>query len=256
MSVKPKKYLGQHFLIDKNIAFKIVNALNSDISNTIIEIGPGKGVLTEFFVQKNAQNYYAIDLDKESVDYLMVKYSECKDRIVHGDFLKDKILDDKPKPIAIIGNLPYNISSQIMFKIIDHIADVNQVVCMVQKEVAERLASPPGSKTYGILSVLLQVYFNIEYLFTVNEHVFYPRPKVKSAVIKFLRKENFKLHCDEKLFRTIVKMGFGQRRKMLRNSLKPLLKDIDDNKLFNMRPEQLAVADFIKLTNLISVSAH
>ncbi len=255
MDVKPKKYLGQHFLIDNNIANKIVDALDMEKSNSLLEIGPGKGVLTQIIIDRNINPYYAIDVDSESVQYLKTSFEEIKDNIIEGDFLKDNVLEKLQKPVAIIGNLPYNISSQIMFKIIENIDQVNNVVCMIQKEVADRFVSKPNTKVYGILSVLLQAYFDVKYLFTVSENVFHPRPKVKSAVIRLTRKQNYELSCSESLFKEVIKAGFGKRRKTLRNSLKDLLQDISkEHELLSQRPEQLSVNDFIDLTNFVALN--
>ena len=251
--VKAKKNLGQHFLTDTNIARDIVGSLSSNCSN-VLEIGPGMGVLTQFLFESKQLNTVAIDLDRESIDYLKNKYPGFKNQFIYGDFLKTDIgIIFNNEPFSIIGNFPYNISSQILFKLIDHREQIPELVGMFQKEVAERVAAPPGSKTYGILSVLLQAYYNIEYLFTVHEHVFNPPPKVKSGVIRLVRNEVTELGCDEGLFKKVSKTGFNQRRKMLRNSVKSLIQ-IDDftHPFMTMRPEQLSVADFVELTNAIT----
>lgn len=251
--VKPKKNLGQHFLTDKNIARKIVGSLKSDCSN-ILEIGPGTGVLTHLLFENTSRHTIAVDIDRESIDYLKAQYPAHSSQIIYADFLKMNLgeLFSEGK-FAVIGNFPYNISSQIFFKLIDYRNDVPEVVGMIQKEVAERLASPPGSKVYGILSVLLQAYYDIEYLFTVHENVFQPPPKVKSAVIRLTRNKVADLGCDEKYFKQIVKTAFNQRRKMLRNSLKSLIGDDGFSHPFlEKRPEQLSVADFVALSNAIT----
>jgi 16S rRNA (adenine1518-N6/adenine1519-N6)-dimethyltransferase len=253
MKVKPKKHLGQHFLTDQDIARRIVELLSMHQGyDTVLEIGPGMGVLTDFLIAHHAYETHLIDIDAESVEYLNKHYPELKDRIIKGDFLRlnlDSLFD---KPFAIIGNFPYNISSQIFFKVLDHKDKVPEIVCMLQKEVAQRIASPPGNKDYGILSVLLQAYYTIEYQFTVHEHVFHPPPKVKSGVIRLQRNEVKKLDCDEVLFKRIVKQGFNNRRKTLRNALKPfsLPEAMISDPLLDKRAEQLGVADFVYLTNL------
>jgi 16S rRNA (adenine1518-N6/adenine1519-N6)-dimethyltransferase len=247
--VRAKKSLGQHFLNDKNIAQKIADSLVRDKLKAIVEIGPGMGVLTQFLVNETVP-FHAIEIDRESVEYLKKEYHD-KEFVVSGDFLKLD-LSDFGEPLGIIGNFPYNISSQILFKVLDYKDRVEEVVCMLQKEVAERIASIHGNKTYGILSVLLQAYYNIEYLFTVHEHSFNPPPKVKSAVIRLKRNERRVLPCDEKLFKRVIKQSFNQRRKTLRNSLKNICLDLDSSaEIFNKRPEQLSVEEFISLTQLI-----
>lgn len=247
--VRAKKSLGQHFLTDKNIAQKIADSLVRDNLKAIVEIGPGMGVLTQFLVNETVP-FHAIEIDRESVDYLEKEYPD-KEFVVSGDFLKMN-LSDFGEPLGIIGNFPYNISSQIFFKVLDYKDRVEEVVCMIQKEVAERIASAHGNKTYGILSVLLQTYYNIEYLFTVHEHSFSPPPKVKSAVIRLKRNERRVLQCDEKLFKRVIKQSFNQRRKTLRNSLKNICLNLDGSaEIFSKRPEQLSVEEFISLTQLI-----
>ncbi len=248
-SVRPKKNLGQHFLTDENIAQKIVRSLN-DKNGNLIEIGAGTGVLSKHFVQK--QNFIIFEIDNESVEYLTINFPEFKNKIIDKDFLRYDILSVfKNQKFNIIGNFPYNISSQIFFKILDNRNSVGEIVCMIQKEVALRIAEKPGSKTYGILSVLLQAFYDIDYLFTVNETVFYPPPKVKSAVIRLTRNNVEKLNCNENLFLKIVKTAFNQRRKMLRVSLKSIV-DISkiNSELLTKRPEQLSVNYFVELTNL------
>lgn len=247
--VRPKKYLGQHFLTDLNIAEKIAGALEGDNFGTLIEIGPGTGVLTRYLLEREV-NFKAIELDKESVVYLKEQYPN-HDFVIEGDFLKVDLVGFDP-PVAIIGNFPYNISSQIFFKVLEQEHRVPQVVGMIQKEVAERLAAPPGNKIYGILSVLLQAYYSIEYLFTVHEHCFQPPPKVKSAVIRLKHNGRTVLPCDKTFFKKVVKQAFNQRRKTLRNSLKSICSNLDcTSTVFNKRPEQLSVEEFIDLTCLI-----
>jgi len=250
--VKPKKYLGQHFLNDKKIAYNIVDALVAENSFATLEIGAGMGVLTEFLLERK-NDTYVIEIDKESVDYLERNFIQLQDKIIEHDFLKfDLASYFNKQQIAIIGNFPYNISSQILFQVLNFKEYVPEVVGMFQKEVAMRIASPPGNKTYGILSVYLQAYYDIEYLFTVDEDVFIPPPKVKSGVLRFKRKENIVLDCNEKLFFRIVKAGFNQRRKTLRNSLQQIVKkEFATDDIFNKRPEQLGVEEFVYLTNLI-----
>lgn len=253
--VRAKKHLGQHFLNDEGIAKKIVDAMLTENSNNyLIEIGPGTGVLTKYL--KDQPNFYALDVDTESIAFLKENYPTIADHVIEGDFLKmdlsNLIGDNK---FNVIGNFPYNISSQIMFKVLEHRDKVDLVVGMFQKEVAERLAEKPGTKTYGILSVLLQAFYTIEYLFTVHENVFTPPPKVKSGVIKLRRNEVKKLECNEELFTKVVKTTFNQRRKTIRNSIKPLLTTPinTDSYLFDKRPEQLSVGQFVELTNLVDI---
>lgn len=253
--VKPKKSLGQHFLKDLNIAENIAKLLEIDSSNTdVLEIGPGTGVLTKF-VLDSYTNSYVIEIDTESVEYLKKNFSILSDnqRIIEGDFLEYDLGKKFKNNLAIIGNFPYNISSQIFFKILQHKNQVSQVVCMLQKEVAVRIASKEGNKDYGILSVLLQAYYDIAYHFTVDEHVFLPPPKVKSGVITLKRNSVEKLDCDEKLFFRVVKAGFNQRRKMLRNALKEFIKteEFKSESILDKRAEQLSVESFILLTQKI-----
>ena len=289
--VRPKKALGQHFLVDLNIARKIVDALSTD-HDVVIEVGAGMGVLTQYLIENQLDKLQVVEIDKESVEFLKKKFPELEEHLVLGDFLKYDIsqLSFRPKPIgeaekspaiegdlftrgecfrsaqvstplrsarndiAVIGNFPYNISSQIFFQILKYRNNVSECVGMIQKEVAERLAAGPGSKTYGILSVLLQAWYDIEYLFTVHENVFNPPPKVKSAVIRLKRNNVKELDCDEKLFVTVVKQAFNQRRKTLRNSLRSMIPaEIIDNEIFNKRPEQLSVAEFVELTRQFEV---
>ncbi len=249
--VRAKKYLGQHFLTDNNIAKKIVDALSVTGIETVIEVGPGMGVLTRDLIRLPIP-FYAIEVDSESVGYLNREF-EREGFLIEGDFLKLDLSNFRA-PMAIIGNFPYNISSQIFFKVLDLKSEVQEVVCMIQKEVAERIAAKHGNKTYGILSVLLQAYYDIDYLFTVHEHCFSPAPKVKSAVIKLRRNERSVLGCDEGLFFRIVKQSFNQRRKTLRNSLKNICSEIDfAQEIFRKRPEQLSVEEFVDLTKQIEV---
>jgi len=250
--VKPKKYLGQHFLKDKNIAEKIVNALTSEKIKNVIEIGAGTGILTGFLLEKDFL-LHIIEIDVESVDYLQEHFPELKNRLLNEDFLKFNLQNTFSDDIAIIGNFPYNISSQIVFKVLENKKIVKELVGMFQKEVAERITAKPGNKTYGILSVLTQAYYDTEYLFSVSEGVFFPPPKVKSGVIRLTRKETAELDCDEVFFKQVVKTGFNQRRKTLRNSLKSITQNIETtHELFNKRPEQLTYKQFAKLTNLIA----
>lgn len=244
--VRAKKSLGQHFLRDQNIARKITESL-LPVTDEVLEIGPGMGALTRILLASPSFSVRAIDIDRESIEYLHTELPEHKDRILYGDFLKMDITELYQKPFSVIGNLPYNISSQIFFRIIENRELVTQVVCMIQKEVAERISAPHGNKTYGILSVFLQTFYNIEYLFTVGEKVFDPPPKVKSAVIRLTRNDRKELGCDEKLFFQVVKTGFNQRRKTLRNSIRGLLPPGFESDYLSLRPEQLSVTDFLQL---------
>jgi len=248
--VKPKKHLGQHFLTDLTIAEKIVNALQADPDTGVIEIGPGTGVLTRLLI-KQYNDFTAFDVDVDSIGYLKENYPDYSHKFLLIDYLKHEMDDHK---VAIIGNFPYNISSQIFFKVWDDRSKVDEVVCMIQKEVADRICAPHGNKTYGILSVLLQAFFDIKYLFKVPPGVFNPPPKVQSAVIRLKRNGVDKLGCDDGLFKKVVKAGFGQRRKTLRNALKglnlPVLKG--DDEILSKRAEQLSVAEFIELTSKLS----
>lgn len=251
--VKPKKHLGQHFLKDEDIAVKIIDSLDIKSVN-IIEIGPGMGVLTKYLIKKPEKNLYVIDIDRDAVDYLKQNYPQLGDHIILGDFLHYDLQALFSEKFTIIGNFPYNISSQILFKVLEYRNQVPEVIGMFQNEVALRVAAKSGNKTYGILSVLLQAYYHIEYLFKVDEMVFSPPPKVKSAVIRLRRNDVVSLDCDEKLFKHIVKTAFNQRRKTLRNALKGI--DIDNRytsmELFNKRAEQLNVSDFIKITQYVN----
>jgi 16S rRNA (adenine1518-N6/adenine1519-N6)-dimethyltransferase len=261
--VRPKKFLGQHFLKDQNIAAKIVEALQAPglAEEIVVEIGPGTGVLTQFLV-KRLPRLHLVEIDRESVAYLHQHYPDLKTVIHEADFLTLNLEKTFPGPIHIIGNFPYNISSQIFFKVLDYRPQVKQVVCMLQKEVADRIVSPPGNKTYGILSVLLQAYYDMEYLFKVPPGVFFPPPKVTSAVIRLVRNSTVHLGCDEVLFKQVVKQAFQTRRKTLRNALKSLNLPASLTKghasslgdLLDKRAEQLSVEQFVLLTKTIEES--
>lgn len=266
-SVKPKKFLGQHFLKDLKIAEAIADTVDACPDLPILEVGPGMGVMTQFLAGKN-RPIKVVEIDNESVAYLKEKFPQLKDNIIEHDFLKlhlEKVFDGQS--FVLTGNYPYNISSQIFFKMLDYKDLIPCCTGMIQKEVAERIAAAPGSKTYGILSVLLQAWYSVEYLFTVHENVFNPPPKVKSAVIRMTRNNIQNLGCDEKLFKQIVKTCFNQRRKTLRNSIKPLFAQYDiqrqqqglpakvhelffNQEILNKRPEQLSVEEFVTLTNM------
>ena len=257
--VRAKKALGQHFLTDLNIARKIATSLSggtADNPDKVLEVGCGMGVLTQFLLQRDDIVTYGAEIDSESVEYLHAHYPDFAARLTEGDFLKMDLQATYGDRLKIIGNFPYNISSQIFFKVLENRDIVPECVGMIQKEVAVRLAEPPGSKEYGILSVLLQAWYDIEYLFTVGEKVFNPPPKVKSAVIRLVRNKTERLDCDETLFIKVVKASFGQRRKMLRNSLKAAFGNFGGNehKFFTMRAEQLSVADFVELTNWVAAN--
>ena len=249
MKVRAKKHLGQHFLKDLSIARSITDALSGEGYSNIVEVGPGMGVLTQYLLTKDFITY-VIELDRESVSYLQVEYPQLSQRIYSADFLKLNLETITDQSFALIGNFPYNISSQILFKALDYKDQIPEIVGMFQKEVAERVASGPGNKKYGIISVLLQAYYNIEYLFTVDEDVFDPPPKVKSGVIRLFRNDEKNLKCNEKFFKQVVKQAFSQRRKTLRNALKPLIgkSGFNDPKL-ELRAERLSVKDFVYLTN-------
>ena len=253
-AVRPKKSLGQHFLTDLDIAQNIVAAVTyfKDYK-LLLEIGPGMGVLTQYLVKNKESKLYTIDIDRESIAFLHRKFPELKATTIEGDFLRLDLKTLFNEPFGIIGNFPYNISSQIFFKALENRDMIPEIVCMLQKEVAERLASKPGNKTYGILSVFLQAFYTIEYLFTVNEDVFNPPPKVKSGVIRLKRNERQKLDCDEKFFFVVVKQGFQNRRKTLRNALKSLNLPVEmlKDEVLDKRAEQLSVEDFVLLTNRI-----
>ena len=278
MEVRAKKSLGQHFLTDQNIARAIVDSLHSEgVSSNdssplpVLEIGPGMGVLTQYLLEREDIDLHLVEIDGESVDYLLTHFRGMQGRLMQADFLKLRLEKIFPETFAVIGNFPYNISSQIFFKILDHKDRIPEVVCMIQKEVAERIAEKPGTKTYGILSVLLQAWYDIEYLFTVGSGAFAPPPKVQSAVIRLRRNSRTDLGCDETLFKTVVKTAFNQRRKTLRNSLKPLIRakaeregwdsavsshacheTFVSDSVFDLRPERLSVEDFIALTIKLS----
>jgi len=257
MHVRPKKYLGQHFLKDRNIAAKIVNSLTFHGGyDSILEIGPGTGILTELLFQKYPEKTRVIDIDAESIHFLRDKYPDKSSRIIQGDFLKMSLDNIPGEEMGIIGNFPYNISSQIFFKVFENKDKICEVVGMLQKEVALRIASGPGNKIYGILSVLLGAYYDIKYLFNVNPDVFHPVPKVKSAVIRLKRNERKKLPIDDHVFVKIVKQGFQNRRKTLRNALKilNLPGQIVDMQVLDQRAEQLSVEKFIELSSKIDAS--
>lgn len=271
MYVKAKKELGQHFLKDQEIAARIVQALMEKAKEngigSALEVGPGTGVLTSFLVKEPDISLKLAEIDNESVRYLRIYYPSLGDSLIEGDFLRMDLSGFFPGQFAVIGNFPYNISSQIFFKVLEYRERVPLVVGMLQKEVAERLASPPGNKHYGILSVLLQAWYDIEYLFTVGENSFIPPPKVKSAVIRLKANNRKDLGCDQVLFKKVVKATFNQRRKTIRNSMKSLLSSMDatgkayeivkesNSNLLSLRPEQLSVEQFAELTNLIASSA-
>lgn len=257
MHVHPKKYLGQHFLKDTGIASRIVEALSLPVHiENIVEIGPGTGILTQFLIELYGDRLLMIDIDAESTEYLKKKYPKFRNRIIQGDFLKMEMGSLCHGKLGLIGNFPYNISSQIFFRIFENKQQVEKVVCMVQKEVGERIAAGPGSKTYGILSVLLSAYYKIEYLFTVEPQVFHPPPKVRSAVLRLTRNSTQHLDCDEDFFVKIVKTGFQNRRKTLRNALKTLNLPGTFKKLemLSKRAEQLSIHDFVELTKIIACS--
>ncbi len=257
--VRAKKALGQHFLVDLNISRKICDALSGGTADTpcdVLEVGCGMGVLTQFLLRRDDITTYGVEIDTESVEYLHAHYPEFTPRLMACDFLKMNLRQQFPAGLKIIGNFPYNISSQIFFKVLENRDLVPECVGMIQREVAIRLAEPPGSKEYGILSVLLQAWYDIEYLFTVGEKVFNPPPKVKSAVIRLRRNATYELGCDEALFVRVVKASFNQRRKMIRNSLRAAFGDFGgaEHPFFTQRAEQLSVAEFVELTNW--VAAH
>ncbi len=255
--VRAKKHLGQHFLKDESIAQDIVKSLkNKHLYKKVLEVGPGMGVLTKYLITEPSFETHIIEIDRESIAFLKQKFSALENKIIEGDFLKldfNNLFHNEP--FAVIGNFPYNISTEILFKVLDHKNQVPEVVGMFQKEVAERIASKPRNKTYGITSVLLQAFYDIEYLFTVHENVFNPPPRVKSAVIRLTRNTVQQLDCNEKLFKQVVKAGFNQRRKTLRNSIKAfkLKPEFLDHKYLTQRAEELSVADFVALTNMVEV---
>lgn len=246
--VKPKKNLGQHFLTDQNIARKIVDSLGANASD-VLEIGPGMGVLTQYLLERKELNLHVVEIDRDSVAYLEQNFPALQ-HIWSEDFLKTNVAEKFSGDFSIIGNFPYNISSQIFFRVLEFRDKIPEVVGMIQKEVAERISSEKGNKSYGILSVLLQAFYDIEYLFTVSEGVFNPPPKVKSAVIRLTRNHRKELPCNEALFFSVVKAAFNLRRKMLRNSLKNICENVPEE-FAQKRPEQLSVEDFISLTEFI-----
>ena len=255
--VKPKKFLCQHFLKDLKVAQDIANTVDACPELPVLEVGPGMGVLTQFLLPKG-RTVKVVEVDYESVAYLREAYPQLEDHIIEDDFLKlklEKLFDGRP--FVLTGNYPYNISSQIFFKMLDYKDLIPCCTGMIQKEVAERIAAGPGSKTYGILSILIQAWYKVEYLFTVHEHVFNPPPKVKSAVIRMTRNETKELGCNERLFKLIVKTTFNQRRKTLRNSISSILEKgnpLSNDPVFNKRPEQLSVQEFIELTNRVETA--
>ncbi len=266
MYIKIKKSLGQHFLTDLAVAQRIVAALEVPSAGAnVLEIGPGMGVLTQYLLERDDINLKMVEIDREAVNYLLVNYPQSNGKLIEGDFLGINPNSFFEGEFNIIGNLPYNISSQIFFRVVTYRDRIPQMVCMIQKEVAERIAEKPGSKTYGILSVLLQAWYDIEYLFTVGEGAFNPPPKVKSAVIRLRRNSRQNLGCDESLFKTVVKTAFNQRRKTMRNSLKQLITakaekenwteeqtaKFAESPVFNLRPERLGVEDFVSLTSML-----
>ena len=258
MGVRAKKYLGQHFLMDENIAKKIAETLSYKNYDTVLEIGPGMGVLTKYLIQKEIETF-VIEIDSEAVEYLKTHYPRIKDHIIEKDFLKFDLQSIfRDQQFAIIGNFPYNISSQIVFKLLELRHQVPEFSGMFQKEVAQRICEKEGSKTYGILSVLTQAFYDAEYLFSVSPSVFNPPPKVNSGVLRLKRRKDFQLECDENLFFKVVKTAFNQRRKTLRNSLKTfnLSDNLKANVIFGKRPEQLSVAAFIELTQLIQTDEN
>ena len=254
MSVKAKKHLGQHFLTDESVAQNIANTLSFTGYQKVLEIGPGMGVLTKYLLEKPIETN-VIEIDSESVAYLEENYPKLHGHIISKDFLKYNLNEVfHNEQFAIIGNFPYNISTQIVFKTLEMRNQIPEFSGMFQKEVAERICEKKGSKVYGILSVLTQAFYDAEYLFTVDEHVFDPPPKVKSGVLRLTRKENYELPCDEKLFFSVVKQAFNQRRKTMRNSLKSMIHsdNLKEDSIFDLRPEQLSYEQFIELTQKIA----
>ncbi len=250
--VQPKKHLGQHFLTDPSIAERIVKLLPDDENKVVMEIGPGKGILTGFLLGEKIRKLIPVEIDSESVDYLTHKYPELAATLISEDFLKMNAALFHEEHLDIIGNFPYNISSQIFFRVLEQRQFVRSVVCMIQKEVADRIVAPPGSKTYGILSVLLQAYYDVKLKFNVKPGSFFPPPKVTSSVITLSRNGTEQLDCNEKLFFRVVKTTFNQRRKTIRNSLKTILLTLgNENELLSKRPEQLGVEEFVALTNFV-----
>ena len=254
MTVRAKKHLGQHFLTDESVAQRIADTLTLNDYKKVLEIGPGMGVLTKYLLEKPVETF-VVEIDTESVDYLEKNYQKLHGHIIAKDFLKYNINEVfQQEPFAIIGNFPYNISTQIVFKTLELRNQIPEFSGMFQKEVAQRICEKKGSKVYGILSVLTQAFYEAEYLFTVNEDVFNPPPKVKSGVLRLIRKPNYQLPCDEKLFFAVVKQAFNQRRKTMRNSLKSMIHsdNLKEDSIFDLRPEQLSVEQFIELTQKIA----
>ena len=256
MEVRAKKALGQHFLTDQSIARTIVSSLSEGGARDVLEIGPGMGVLTRYLLEREDIDLKLVEIDNESVDYLLSHYPGIEGKLYSADYLRLDMRGLFSGDYRIIGNFPYNISSQIFFKILDDKDSVPVVLCMIQKEVADRIAEKPGSKTYGILSVLLQAWYDIDYIISVGSGAFCPPPKVQSAVIRLRRNSRSDLGCDERLFRQVVKTAFNQRRKTLRNALKPMLPEGFDSsdQFFDLRAERLSVEDFSSLTRKISLS--
>jgi 16S rRNA (adenine1518-N6/adenine1519-N6)-dimethyltransferase len=255
MTVKAKKHLGQHFLTDKNICQKIANQYgNFQSCNKVLEIGPGMGALTDFLIKRGDLDLHVMEIDTESIEYLKNHFPSLENKIYPADFLRADLKKHMgTEPFAVVGNFPYNISTQILFKCLDYRDQIPEIMGMFQKEVAERVAEKPGSKTYGIMSVLLQAFYDIEYCFTVDEHVFNPPPKVKSGVIRCTRNQREVFPCDEKLFIQVVKMSFNQRRKTIRNSIKQLISGKEfDHPFLTLRPEVLSVEQFIELTQAVA----
>lgn len=259
MEVRAKKFLGQHFLTDLQIARNIADTVDACPNIPILEVGPGMGVLTQFLMQKG-RDLKVVEIDRESVPYLKEHFPTLADCVIENDFLKMNLRElFNGCPFVLTGNYPYNISSQIFFKMLEYRDLIPCCTGMIQKEVAERLAAVPGSKAYGVLSVLVQAWYNVEYLFTVHETVFNPPPKVKSAVVRLSRNERCELGCDANLFRRIVKTVFTMRRKMMRNGMKQILgknHPMLEDSMFSLRPEQISVTDYIALTNRVSKALH
>lgn len=250
--VRPKKHLGQHFLTDPAIAQRIVSSLEARTDDVVLEVGPGTGVLTQWLLEEDI-NFFPVEIDDEAVEHLTVRWPELEESLVRGDFLALDFAQFSGEKLHIIGNFPYNISSQIFFKVLENRQRVDSVVCMLQKEVAERICSSHGTKKYGILSVLIQAYFDCSYLFSVKPGSFFPPPKVTSGVIRLKRNAIHKLDCDEQLFFKVVKAVFNQRRKMIRNSIQSILVHLESqHELLSKRPEQLGVQEFVELTNWVA----
>lgn len=257
MSVRAKKNLGQHFLIDKNVSKRIADQFGGHMGcRRVLEIGPGMGALTTFLLENQENDLWVMDVDRDSIPYLQEHFPILGDKIIEADFLKVNLANYfGNEPFAVVGNFPYNISSQILFRCLEYRNQIPEIMGMFQKEVAERVAEKPGTKTYGIISVLLQTFYDIKYCFTVDEHVFNPPPKVKSGVIRLSRNKRDALPCNEKLFFQVVKACFNQRRKMIRNSIKPFLEGRPfESRFLEIRPERLSVEDFIELT--LSIEKH